>query len=83
MLVLILVGCSDNDKKVYDTTGNIDESTTQNTPVVSGDNSTDSTINTVITLSTEQKVLQDSPEYELRMKGNYLYRILKRLMKCV
>ena len=69
LLVLILVGCSDNDKKVYDTTGNIDESTTQNTPVVSGNNSTDSTINTVITLSTEQKVLQDSPEYLAENEG--------------
>ena len=69
MLVFILVGCSDNDKKVYDTTGDIDESTTQNTPVVSGDNSTDSTINTVITLSTEQMVLQDSPEYVAKNEG--------------
>ena len=69
MLVLILVSCSDNDKKVYDTTSNIDESTTQNTPVISGDNSTDSTINTENTLSTEQKLLQDSPEYAAKNEG--------------
>ncbi|MED3576007.1 hypothetical protein [Cytobacillus praedii] len=63
MLALILVGCSDNDKKVYITFGDIDERTTQNTPVVSRDSSTDSAINTEITPSTEENVLQDSPEY--------------------
>lgn len=69
MLVLILVGCSDNDIKIYDTAGEIDESATRNTPVVSGDNSTDSTINTEIALSTEQKVLKDSPEYAAKNEG--------------
>lgn len=69
MLVLILVGCSDNDKKVYNTTGDIDESTTQNTPVVSGDSSTDGAINTEITPSTEENVLQDSPEYVANNEG--------------
>lgn len=68
MLVLILVGCSDNEKKVYNSTGVIDESTTR-TPVVYGDNSADSTINTEITPNTEQKVLQDSPEYAAENEG--------------
>lgn len=77
MQLLLLVGCSDNDKKVYKTTGDIAESTTQNftsvheknTPVVSGENSADSAINTGIIHSTEQNVLQDSPEYLAKNEG--------------
>jgi len=41
----------------------------KNTPVVSEDSSTDSAINTEITPSTEQNVLQDSPEYVAKNEG--------------
>ncbi|WP_245827564.1 hypothetical protein [Paenisporosarcina indica] len=74
ILVLILVGCSDNDKKVYNTTADIDESTTQNTPVVSRDSSTDSPTNTVITSSTEENILQDSPEYVANNEGELSFQ---------
>jgi len=41
----------------------------KNTPVVSEDSSTGSAINTKVTPSTEQNVLQDSPEYVVKNEG--------------
>ncbi|MGG3885654.1 hypothetical protein [Brevibacillus panacihumi] len=56
---LVLAGCSQDQ-----TNGNNEK----NTPVVSGDSSTNRTINTEITPITEQKGLQDTPEYVAKNK---------------
>ena len=57
---ILLVGCS-QDK----TNANNEK----NTPVVSEDSRTDSAINTEITPSTEENVLQDSPGYVAKNEG--------------
>lgn len=60
---LVLVGCSS------DITNSNNE---KNTSVVSGDSSTDSSINSEITPSIEQNVLQDSPVYVAKREGKVI-----------
>ena len=60
---LVLVGCSSDIKN---------SNNEKNTSVVSGDSSTDSSINTEITPSIEQNVLQDSPVYVAKREGKVI-----------